>query len=1081
MDWEAELEDRGKSRQTGRKRVTSRSAKRLALAWVERTPRWQFGQVMWVAQDGGLVCTPRDLRATRSTLFKSEAGLTKAESPEQRAQWARALDRMARLMGQKAPDLELLCSASRARNPEAMRRLAQLLPAEALCTNQLSASPGAALLRAWPLSRDAVTALVNDQEELEEVRTLAALLLGAAPAHDHANALPLAKNLSSAFLLGRSHGWPNHPALICRALSLGSPSDVAHLYQYLATRSEMSLSPSQLLELLNIHGDLVRVMQLAVACEAVPCPVPGVPGALASMGDRRGILHPEILGLWHILRPNLVESVTEAAFRLALRGYLEDYSHFRRWNELVLSQILGILDEMPIQVVTKPGSKAKHLRTFDNLMDQIEWKVAQLYDVVGYDPWDPQALETLCNQLGELAGKENSVAALKRSRPDTPHKWALLLLDELSGRCQIVRSLKRAASQSGWEWAIAGQRWGLLASMDGPQLPAHGIPLLEEILGADPAPDSYRVRNALIALAGASKDGAEAISRWRKIKEISPTLGPAKRLEFLAECTPLFGANFGLIATCLLPLLPSLIRLWQEDEYWDIEEILKVMLEQGVQCQKQGWNEADIGGRLRQLVETAYRARGPELSNGYGWRSVIAVCLLLVGPNKSVLPAVFGSLWPHAGKWDSWWEMERGGGLLCHYPYAGEILAQAALKHPHRVRQALMQLNFSRKLTPELRAPLGALRAFPPADSASNPRWQALLELCPELGSLVGRYQSAKSLQGKDAAPPSSLLKIVHQPQALEREATALKAKIDAGYAAEGVRERVVSLEKQLQDRTGLKRRMRKRVKELLPELVQREELQAVEARLQQCFELRLQQLAGPGCAGQPLDADLLNLVLLSLDVDSNRKWLKGLARSRVRATPSDIEMHPANLAFLRKLAANGVDANCWRSAFPRSYPLVQGVTLALHLETDPLKILQMGNLFDTCLSLGRFNSYSTITNAVEANKRVVYAQDQKGKIVARQLWGLSAEGKLLGFRLYTRYDGAREQEVAALFWRYAREFAAACYLELSNKGDVPTLFLPRWWDDGSYSWQNLAGEGHGGKARRVNLSLWPQLDPLDP
>ncbi len=40
-----------------------------------------------------------------------------------------------------------------------------------------------------------------------------------------------------------------------------------------------------------------------------------------------------------------------------------------------------------------------------------------------------------------------------------------------------------------------------------------------------------------------------------------------------------------------------------------------------------------------------------------------------------------------------------------------------------------------------------------------------------------------------------------------------------------------------------------------------------------------------------------------------------------------------------------------------------------LYLEGDPLRILQMGNYFDTCLSIDRDTAFSTVANAVDANK----------------------------------------------------------------------------------------------------------------
>ena len=48
-------------------------------------------------------------------------------------------------------------------------------------------------------------------------------------------------------------------------------------------------------------------------------------------------------------------------------------------------------------------------------------------------------------------------------------------------------------------------------------------------------------------------------------------------------------------------------------------------------------------------------------------------------------------------------------------------------------------------------------------------------------------------------------------------------------------------------------------------------------------------------------------------------------------------------------------EGGAWLAAHPRRYacPGVPGGAVRLHLETNPLRILQMGNLFGTCLSRG--------------------------------------------------------------------------------------------------------------------------------
>ncbi|HEV8633466.1 MAG TPA: hypothetical protein VG370_04385 [Chloroflexota bacterium] len=81
---------------------------------------------------------------------------------------------------------------------------------------------------------------------------------------------------------------------------------------------------------------------------------------------------------------------------------------------------------------------------------------------------------------------------------------------------------------------------------------------------------------------------------------------------------------------------------------------------------------------------------------------------------------------------------------------------------------------------------------------------------------------------------------------------------------------------------------------------------------------------------------------------------------------------------------------------------------MRIWLETDPLRILPMGNYVDTCLSFGGINAFATVANACVLNKRVVYAAADAGRVLGRKLIGLTAEGKLVGFRTYTGRRGRR-------------------------------------------------------------------------
>jgi hypothetical protein len=201
-----------------------------------------------------------------------------------------------------------------------------------------------------------------------------------------------------------------------------------------------------------------------------------------------------------------------------------------------------------------------------------------------------------------------------------------------------------------------------------------------------------------------------------------------------------------------------------------------------------------------------------------------------------------------------------------------------------------------------------------------------------------------------------------------------------------------------------------------------------------------------------------MNATLLTVDITENRRLLLKLLRAHLAGDRHWREQHPANAAFLQARAAEGLDVSAWLASHPRRYPCpgAAGGRVHLRLEGDPLRILQMGNYFDTCLSFGGCNSFSTVANACELNKRVVYATDGAGHVVGRKLIAINAEGALVGFQTYTSLpEDSSNQALRAVFRHYLHGFAERCRLALADSGRVPTLFAQDWYDDGTVAWDD--------------------------
>lgn len=157
---------------------------------------------------------------------------------------------------------------------------------------------------------------------------------------------------------------------------------------------------------------------------------------------------------------------------------------------------------------------------------------------------------------------------------------------------------------------------------------------------------------------------------------------------------------------------------------------------------------------------------------------------------------------------------------------------------------------------------------------------------------------------------------------------------------------------------------------------------------------------------------------------------------------------HPANQQWLRRLPRQ--QADMWNEGFMIEREIRDIGTVRLGPEENLQAILRMGTDFGTCLSAGSFNSFSTVANALDANKRVLYALDAEGRVWARQLVAISDSGHLVCFPVYAR----RSHEVMRqLFSAYDHTFAQALRLPLwlsqNQKAPVSKIVCKEWYDDG--------------------------------
>jgi hypothetical protein len=124
------------------------------------------------------------------------------------------------------------------------------------------------------------------------------------------------------------------------------------------------------------------------------------------------------------------------------------------------------------------------------------------------------------------------------------------------------------------------------------------------------------------------------------------------------------------------------------------------------------------------------------------------------------------------------------------------------------------------------------------------------------------------------------------------------------------------------------------------------------------------------------------------------------------------------------------------------------GGKITITSEFDPLEILQMGNYVNgSCLNTYGANYWSTIINASEVNKRVLWAKNHKGEVIARLLIGVDENKRIVKFPIY--YSTIIKLD--RFFDYYIIELAKKCRFGINGDSTkVLRLFDGGWYTDGT-------------------------------
>ncbi|MEL6342664.1 MAG: hypothetical protein AAFV53_06000 [Myxococcota bacterium] len=289
----------------------------------------------------------------------------------------------------------------------------------------------------------------------------------------------------------------------------------------------------------------------------------------------------------------------------------------------------------------------------------------------------------------------------------------------------------------------------------------------------------------------------------------------------------------------------------------------------------------------------------------------------------------------------------------------------------------------------------------------------------------------------------SALGKDLPDPEALRRELTAITQRIADGAENPGLVQRRDNLRERIANPRPLSPARMVALNLRIHHAATQASMNAWIEDAEQLLRTALLERISDAAAERLLAARNHALFSSLLGLDANVQAVAWRALDADARWPLD---DPRNTQFLDQMTAMGIKMAPWTSPRRRAVVSDNDRALTLSFAESVEDIMWMGEHFQTCLGFGRFNFFSTISNAVDVNKRVLYVSDENDSVVGRCLMALTDSGALLTFHPYS-HDAEAGME------RLVREWVTALATEMNtivaSQGPVSSLVAPEWYDDG--------------------------------
>ncbi len=202
------------------------------------------------------------------------------------------------------------------------------------------------------------------------------------------------------------------------------------------------------------------------------------------------------------------------------------------------------------------------------------------------------------------------------------------------------------------------------------------------------------------------------------------------------------------------------------------------------------------------------------------------------------------------------------------------------------------------------------------------------------------------------------------------------------------------------------------------------------------------------------MDSDAVrHALMMHASVDEQRRSLRRLLVATVNEGHDVLRSHPANVQWLDRHPK--IDAELWTTGIELEREHDEEI-MTLSIERNPLEALRLGTLVGSCLGVGGSFTYSAAAIVLDINKQVIFARNQSGHFLARQVIAITESDTLACFEVYPL---STPGPIRQLFADYDRALAAALHLKIYREdsdsedefGDIANTVSTDWWDDSTW------------------------------